>query len=157
MKIIHLLLSVLMITITTSCGFKVVKKSELSNYDISSISSIGDKRINYKIKSRLEASSKKNEKKILDIDLNTKKEKTVKEKNIKNEITKYQIKITAFIKFEELNSKEESEFVVTKTGEYSVATQHSQTLNNEKRVIDLLTDKLIDQIIDQIIVKLDAI
>ena len=157
MKIIHLLLSVLMITITTSCGFKVVKKSELSNYDISSISSVGDKRINYKIKSRLEASSKKNEKKILDIDLNTKKEKTVKEKNIKNEITKYQIKITAFIKFEELNSKEESEFVVTKTGEYSVATQHSQTLNNEKRVIDLLTDKLIDQIIDQIIVKLNAI
>ena len=146
-----------MITITTSCGFKVVKKSELSNYDISSISSVGDKRINYKIKSRLEASSKKNEKKILDIDLNTKKEKTVKEKNIKNEITKYQIKITAFIKFEELNSKEESEFVVTKTGEYSVATQHSQTLNNEKRVIDLLTDKLIDQIIDQIIVKLNAI
>ena len=36
---------------------------------------------------------------MLSITLNTKKDKTIKEKNIKNEITKYEIAITSNVEF----------------------------------------------------------
>ena len=35
---------------TTSCGFKIINKTELNNFTIDEIKSTGDKRINYKIK-----------------------------------------------------------------------------------------------------------
>ena len=38
---------------TTSCGFKVVNKSEIYNFNIKEIITTGDKRINYKIKNKL--------------------------------------------------------------------------------------------------------
>ena len=38
-------------------------------------------------------------------------------------------------------------FSLIESQSYTVDKQHSQTLNNEKKVINLLTDKLFDQII----------
>ena len=46
-------------------------------------------------------------------------------------------------------------FTVIKTGDYSVATQYSQTLTNEKKLIDVLTNDITDDILDKIAIKLD--
>ena len=83
----------LIFTFLTNCGFNVVNQTELSNFDISEIITTGDNKINYKIKNKLLLNSKKSEKKLLIVYLDTKKTKNVKERNIKNEITKYKIEI----------------------------------------------------------------
>ena len=141
--------------VTNNCGFKVVNKSEIYKFDINEIISSGDNRINFKIKNNLRFNSKQSEKKLLDIYLNTKKSKEIKEKNINNEITKYQITITSTIRVKELIDENEISFTITKNGDYSVASQYSQTLTSEKKLIDDLTDDLTDDILDEIVLKLD--
>ena len=89
---------------TVNCGFKVINESEKNNFSIQEIKTSGDKRINFKIKNNLLNSAKKNHQNILLINLNTKKSKNIKEKNIKNEITKYEISLNIDIKFNLINS-----------------------------------------------------
>ena len=141
--------------LTNNCGFKIVKKNAIYNFDINKIVTTGDNRINFKIKNNLIFNSKKSEKKFVDIYLDTKKSKEVKEKNINNEITKYQITIASSIKVKELINGNLISFTVIKTGDYSVATQYSQTLTNEKKLIDVLTNDITDNILDKIALKLD--
>ena len=145
-----LFLILIIFSITNNCGFKVVNKSEIYKFDINEIISSGDTRINFKIKNNLKFKSKENDKKLVDIYLDTKKTKEVKEKNINNEITKYQITITSIIKLKELTDENIASFTVVKTGDYSVARQYSQTLSNEKKLIDVLTDNVTDEILNKI-------
>ena len=141
--------------LVSSCGFKVVNQNELKNFSVVDITSSGDVRINYEIKNKLLFKSEKNLNKKIIINLETEKKKVIKEKNIKNEITKYQIEITSKISFYEpggnLNNQK---FTVTELGEYKVTKQYSKTLNHEKKITQRLTDKLIDKILDQLIIKI---
>ena len=150
-----LFLVFLIFLLTNNCGFKIVNKSEIYNFDINEIITSGDNRINFKIKNNLIFNSKKNDKKLVDIYLETKKSKEVKEKNINNEITKYQITITSTVRVKELINEKIFTFTVAKTGDYSAASQYSQTLTNEKKLIDVLTDDIINNILDKIVLKLD--
>ena len=138
-----------------NCGFKIVNKSEIYKFDINEIIATGDNRINFKIKNKLLFSSDKNEKKLVDIYLDTNKSKEVKEKNINNEITKYQISIASTVRVKELVSENEISFNIVKTGDYSVANQYSQTLANEKKLIEVLTDDVTENILNSIVLKLD--
>ena len=138
-----------------NCGFKIVNNNEIYKFDINEIIATGDNRINFKIKNKLIFSSEKSEKKLVDIYLDTKKSKEVKEKNINNEITKYQISIASTVKVKELVSENEISFNIVKTGDYSVASQYSQTLANEKKLIDVLTDDVTENILNTIVLKLD--
>ena len=103
-----------------NCGFKIVNNNEIYKFDINEIIATGDNRINFKIKNKLIFSSKKNEKKLIDIYLDTNKSKEVKEKNSNNEITKYQISIATTVRVKELVSEKEISFNVIKTGDYIV-------------------------------------
>ena len=107
--------------------------------------------INYKIKSKILFKSEKNEKKLVDIYLNTKKIKTIKEKNINNEITKYLITIKSDVKIQELTEDKTISFFIETSGDYSIAKQNSQTLSNEKKLIELLTNDLAENIIDKLV------
>ena len=73
----------------SNCGFKIVDKSRMNDFTIQNINSDGDKRINFKIKNYLLNTDKKDSKNLLLIKLKTEKIKSIKEKNLKNEITKY--------------------------------------------------------------------
>ena len=131
-----------------SCGFKVVNQSELINFNISSISVSGDNRISFKIKNKLLQYSKNNGKKLLNLDIDVKKNKEIKEKNIKNEITKFEISIASSIQY---GNNEGDQFEITKKGDYTVTGQYSQTLNNEKKLINVLTESLVEDIIEELI------
>ena len=150
------LLSIFLIFLLfNNCGFKIVNKSEIYKFDINEIFVSGDNRINFKIKNKLIFGSKKSEKKLVDIYLNTNKSKEVKEKNINNEITKYQISISSNVRVKELMSENEISFTILKTGDYTVASQYSQTLSNEKKLINVLTDDVTENILDSIALKLN--
>ena len=151
------LIAILLTLVLTGCGFKVVQNSSYNNFSISDITTEGDKRINFSLKNKLSSASTENVNKLIQISLKTNKDKQVKERNIKNEITKYQIKITVNVTCTEISNGSEFEFSKSKTGDYSVSNQYSKTLSNEKKLVELLTDNIADQILNELKTKLNAL
>ena len=141
---------ILFLFLTSSCGYKVLNNSEINNFNMVQIKSSGDQRINFKIKNILTVNSSENKKNSLIMELNTKKEKKVKEKNIKNEITKYEILLSSRVKLNFLENNIEKIFTVASTGDYIVGNKYSTTLSNEKRLISNLTEDLSKKIINNI-------
>jgi len=74
----------------------------------------------------------------------------LKEKNIKNEVTKYEIRISVQIKINEIGRQNIEKFTVESKGQFLVKNLYTQTINNEKRLVDLLTDKVADKIFNEI-------
>ena len=143
--------------LTTNCGFKIVPHTQSGKFEIIEIISLGDKKINYRIKNKLNFNSTESEKKLIKINLETKKQKLVKEKNIKNEITKYEVNISVKIKYEIIGIDDSTEFSIYKSGEYEATSQYSKTLDNEKKLIKLLTDVISEQILDELSVRLNGL
>lgn len=144
------------ILITTGCGFKVINQANLINFSIEEIRFTGDSRINYNLKNKINSLFYNvNEKKIILI-IDTKKNKTIKEKNIKNEITKYKITINASIKIDnaDFNMKP---FTISENGDYNVSAQHSKNINSEKKLTRQLSNNLGDKIVDQLLFRLNDI
>jgi len=142
---------------TVNCGFKVINESEKNNFSIQEIKTSGDKRINFKIKNNLLNSAKKNHQNILLINLNTKKSKNIKEKNIKNEITKYEISLNVDVRFNLINSNTNHKISFANKGSYSVVDSYSTTLNNEKKLINDLIENISEKILKKISLKLNDI
>tara|TARA_A100001011_G_scaffold358716_1_gene404675 strand:+ start:650 stop:1114 length:465 start_codon:yes stop_codon:yes gene_type:complete len=137
----------------SNCGFKVVNLD--TNFNITEIITSGDKRINYKLKKKILGSSKENSEDQVTVLINSKKEKTVKEKNLSNQITKYEIRIIIDIEYKSLKIGEEGKFSLSKTGDYSVSTRFSDTLNNEKNLVNSLVNSLADEILENLISNLN--
>ena len=157
MKNLKLITIAISLILLTGCGFKVIDKRELLNFNIKEISTKGDKRINFELKNKLSDYNDTNSSKIIKIELDTKKTKSIKEKNISNEITKYQIKVIVNVKLIKIDNTNNLEFTIEREGDYVVADKFSQTLNNEKKLIRNITEKISESIIGEIINKLNAI
>ena len=138
------------LVLISNCGFKVVNFSEANNFNISEMSSSGNTKINYKIKNKIKYLSKNESKNLISLDLNTVKKRTVIEKNIKNEITKYQIEIAVNVELYEIIKGKISKFEVSKVGNYNVSKQYSQTLNNEKKTVELLSNEIVNEILEEV-------
>ena len=142
---------------TLSCGFKVINESEKNSFSIQEIKTSGDKRINFKIKNNLLNYSNKDNQNILLIDLSARKTKNIKEKNIKNEITKYEISLNVNIKFNLINSDTNYRINLSNKGDYLVAENYSTTLNNEKKLTNDLVENVSKKIIRKINLQLNDI
>ena len=149
------LVHIICIFLLTSCGFKVINQNLIQNFDIAEIETNGNSRINYFIKNRLLLESKNSEKKLVKLKLNTKKEKIIKERNIKNEITKYQLNIIAEVNLYLIAEDKSLQFKVSESGEFSVKSIHSKTIFNEKKTLKILSENISDKIIEEITIKLN--
>lgn len=136
--------------ITSNCGYKVLDNLESGNLSIKEIKTSGDKRTSFKIKNNLIVNSSKDTKNNLILEIYTEKNKKIKEKNIKNEIKKYEISLGSSVKLSFLKNNQEKKFSVISTGDYSVGDKYSVTLNNEKRLIEDLTNDISNQIKNKI-------
>ena len=157
MKNLKLITIAISFILLTGCGFKVIDKRELLNFNIKEISTNGDKRINFELKNKLSDYNDTNSSKVIKIELDTKKTKSIKEKNISNEITKYQIKVLVNVKLIKTDNTNNLEFTIEREGDYVVADKFSQTLNNEKKLIHNIIEKISESIIGEIINKLNVI
>lgn len=157
MKNLKLITIAISLILLTGCGFKIIDKRELLNFNIKEISTNGDKRINFELKNKLSDYNDTNSSKVIKIELDTKKTKSIKEKNISNEITKYQIKVVVNVKLIKTDNTNNLEFTIEREGDYVVADKFSQTLNNEKKLIRNITEKISESIIGEIINKLNVI
>ena len=147
------ILFIIVFSLLTNCGFKIVKNN--SNIQIIETKFSGDKRINYILKNKILVGSNKDSNNLVKLSLTTTKKKKIKEKNIKNLITKYEISIDADIKYEFLSNGTKGNINISKNGFYDVSKRYSQTLTSEKNLINLLTKDLSKEIITQLSDKLD--
>ena len=157
MKNLKLITIAISLILLTGCGFKIIDKRELLNFNIKEISANGDKRINFELKNKLSDYNDTNSNKVIKIELDTKKTKSIKEKNISNEITKYQIKVIVNVKLIKIDNTNNLEFTIEREGDYVVADKFSQTLNNEKKLIRNISEEIYEDIIGEIINKLNVI
>lgn len=141
--------------LTSNCGFKVLDKSKQNNFSIKEIKTTGDKRINFKIKNLLlNETLKKSEKHIL-INLVTNKTKNIKEKSIKNEITKYAIRLDSNVVFNIEKEEIKHKIIISVEGDYQVDDSYSTTLNNEKKLVENLVADISEKILDKIVKKIN--
>ena len=141
---------ILIFIISSSCGYKVLDNQGSENFSITEIKTSGDNRINFKIKNSLIFNYSESKAQSIIMELYTEKKKEVKEKNIKNQITKYQITLSSYVKLNFLENNKKVEFDIISTGNYQVSDKYSSTLKNEKRLIDDLTNDISDKIKKQI-------
>ena len=143
-------------TLVIGCGFKVFNKSQSMNFNLKEINTSGENRINYKLKNKLLIfNQNENNYKSYNINLKTDKIKKIKEKNINNVITKYEIKVSTQVIVSTLQEKEVIRFTTSESGNFETGERHSQTISNEKKLISLITNDLADQIIGQLFTKLN--
>tara|TARA_Y100000389_G_scaffold204332_1_gene256299 strand:+ start:2942 stop:3409 length:468 start_codon:yes stop_codon:yes gene_type:complete len=149
-----IILFIILITLQ-SCGFKMVDQDNLGNFYIVEIKTSGEKRVNHKIRNKLLFTSNDNTRNKINVKINTKRVRNIKEKNIKNEVTKYNLILVSTIEYEDVNTKIKNAFTLSQNGNYGVSTQNSKTINSEKKLLDLLTEKISDQITKELILRLD--
>ena len=142
----------LILFLLTGCGFKVLDQNQLKNYKIIEIRESGDKKTNFFIKNELyNLLNSKNSANDLVINIDTSKEKTIKEKNKKNQITKYNIKINSTIELNFINLNLKKTINLNEENFYDVNVSHNATQNNErnaeKNIIDELSQNMSNRIL----------
>lgn len=141
--------SLIFIILLSNCGFKAVNVNYLDDYQININNLKGDKRIAFLLKNKLGLKNREATK-LINMDIDLKKVKTIKEKNINNEITKYEITIEAKVKLN-LNEKGATkEFMVRKSTVYDVSNIYSTTINSEKTSTKNLVNDISNKIIQDL-------
>ena len=146
----------LLIILLSNCGFKVVTKDDFGDYKVKEILTTGDSRISFDLKKKLINNSSEYSQNLIRVNMNVKKTKEIKEKNIQNEITKYTIKLSASSQIEEINQDKDFNITESVSADYNVEDQFIKTRNNERKIIKSLTNNLSDQIINSIKSELHA-
>ena len=142
-KLIFILL--LSINLLNGCGYKVVNKSK-DSYNIIEIIDTGEARINYQIKNQILFASSKQSSNIFKLNIKTNKQKQIRDKNIKNEVTSYNLSISTRVSYSGIGNPIKGEFTINQSGNYEVSTQRINTLNNEKSLTETLTNNIIEKI-----------
>ena len=143
MKFLYIIVTTLLLF---SCGYKIIDNK--INFKINEIVTTGDKKINYHLKNKLSFISSEQENELVRINIITNKTKSIKERNVKNQITKHNIQIISKVELTNLSNMKSKKFTFTKDGDFNVGSRHSDTLDNEKKLVDLLTIDISEQIIE---------
>ena len=153
MKMKTFLIIILSLGLLSSCGYKVLDKSNLANFNIIEFNSTGDNKINFFIKNKLrnKITNNKKENEII-IDLQTVKTKNIKDKNIKNQITKYEITVVSTIEVNFINKNISKIIQVSSSGNYDVVSSQAKTINNQDNLEKFLAEKISDDILSKLII-----
>ena len=144
--------SIFCLLVLSNCGFKLAQNTY--DFSIVDINTSGDKNISYLLKNKLNFGSREKSNQ-LEIEIFSKKIKTIKEKNITNQITKYEVKIVSRINYKTLPNGDLNNFTISKFGDFSVTSEHLNTLNNEKKLIEVLINVIAEEILLNLSIKLN--
>ena len=153
MKMKTFLIIILSLGLLSSCGYKVLDKSNLANFNIIEFNSTGDNKINFFIKNKLKnkITNSKEENEII-IDLQTVKTKNIKDKNINNQITKYEITVVSTIKVNFINKNISEIIQISSSGNYDIVSSQAKTINNQDNLEKFLAEKISDDILSKLII-----
>ncbi|OUX53981.1 MAG: hypothetical protein CBE47_01920 [Pelagibacteraceae bacterium TMED287] len=139
----------------SSCGFEPLNQIERNNYFVNNINSQGERRIGYFLKEKILLNSKSDAKNKFNINLKTKKIKEIKEKKISGKISSYRISLNVDLLIKNIDTQKEISKNFTRSDSYNVANNHSDTLSNEKKATEKLTETISDDIINFFIIYLN--
>ena len=133
----------IIINLLIGCGYQPILNKDNQNFSISKFNLEGNKRIAGLLKNNL--ISVKNA--VNEIELNIKSEKrtAVSNKNQSGKILTYSIKLTFEIAASD-NKNVLFTKVFTKSQNYSASDVHSDTLNNEKKVVESLIESIASEL-----------
>ena len=128
------------------CGYKNIYQGD-SLIKINNIKTTGDNQIGNKLKSQIKLISSNEGINKINLSLNIKKSKKVKEKDITEKITKYVIILTVSLELEEIKNNTELVNEFEKEIQYVVAKIHSDTISREKNATRTVTMQISEEII----------
>ena len=128
----------------------------INNISLAELDMEGNRIINFKISTYLKQTLnfKKDNATKIKVSIISKKKRDIKEKNSKNEITKYNLTITSTVKVNILGTDKNFTFTLTKLNEYRVDSQYSVTVQNEKRALNEIINILSQDIVKNILLKM---
>ena len=131
-KINLFIITILSILFAISCSYQKMNSIDQKKFHIQEFEVSGDARDSFLIQKKIQRFSNKDSNNKIKILIELEKSKTIKEKNIQNKVTKYNLSLTANVKIIELNSTKEIERSFKGNQAYSVDDSYSSTVNNSK-------------------------
>ena len=145
-----ILTPLIIIILISSCSYQKMNSADQKKFHIKEFEINGDKRESFVIQKKIQRFSNKESSNKIKILINLKKNKAIKEKNIQNKVTKYNISLSADVKIVDLNTTNEVKRSFNAVQTYNVEDSYSSTVNNSKDANNLLIDKIVDEILDQL-------
>ena len=131
------------INLLLSCGYQPILNKDNQNFSISKFNLEGNKRVGGLLKNNL--ISVKKAVNVIELDINSEKKSAVSNKSESGKILTYSItlifEISASANKNVLFTK-----VFTKSQNYSASDVHSDTLNNEKKVVESLIESIASEL-----------
>ena len=146
----NIYLIILVFILTTQCGYQVVNQKDLRQFYIKSIELEGEKILNHKIKKNILFYSKESNNNVFNVKIKTNKTKSIIEKNIKNEIVKYQIDISSNVEFYNFETGVLFTNSFSEKGNFTVGNKNIDTRNSEKKLIEDLTEEISKKIVKKL-------
>ena len=150
LKLKKIFIFVISINLLLSCGYQPILNKENQNFSITKFNLEGNKRIGGLLKNNL--ISVKKAANLIELDIKSEKKTAVSNKSQSGKILTYSITLTFEIAASE-NKNVLFTKVFTKSQNYSASDVHSDTLNNEKKVVE----SLIEYIASEIQIELNSI
>ena len=138
------------IFLVTSCSYQKMNSTDQKKFFIQEFEIDGDTRESFIIQKKIQRFSNKDSTNKIKILIKLTKNKTIKEKNIQNKVTKYNLSLLADVKIVELNTTNEIKRTFVANQTYDVDDNYSNTVNNSKAANNRLIDKIVDEILDQL-------
>ena len=117
------------------------KKIQIQNINIS-----GENIIAYVLKNNISLMSDNNSKNKYDVEINIKKEKKNKIKDLAGKVIRYELFIEADFKLTDLNDNKIIQKKFIKTSDYTVGSSHSGTIDNERNATKNIIRQLSEDI-----------
>ena len=128
-----------------SCGYKKITQEKLS-IDLQNINITADKRIAYKLKNNILLISNEESKNKYNLDLNLIYKKTSKIIDKTGKTTRFNIAYTGNLKLKNIDTDENINKSFNVKGEYDIAEDYSDTVNNRNTAINNIIEKLSNDI-----------
>ena len=150
MKIKSILISLIIIFFSSACSYQKMNSSDQKRFDIQEFEVTGGARESFVLQKKIQRFSNKNSSNKIKILIELTKNKTIKEKNIQNKVTKYNLSLSANIKIIDLTTNREIDNNLTFNEVYNVDNSYSSTINNSKEANNSLIDRMVNEILDQL-------
>ena len=128
------------------CGFKVVKYGEDKNYNVINFEDVGNNNINYTIQRNLVRTHNNQNLYDLNISIESVLNKNIKEKDISNKVTKYELIVVSKVKILVINKNKEYEFSIYDKGELKASNKINKLKYDENIILLRLANNISNQI-----------
>ena len=143
LKLKKIFIFVISINLLLSCGYQPILNKENQNFSIAKFNLEGNKRIGGLLKNNLISAKKATN--LIELDIKSEKKTAVSNKSQSGKILTYSITLTFEIAASE-NKNVLFTKVFTKSQNYSASDVHSDTLNNEKKVVESLIESIASEL-----------